>query len=294
MTLRHPHAGDAIEHLTLPCEGIHLHVAAAGPKDGPLLVLLHGFPEFWYGWRNQIHHFASLGYRVLAPDQRGYNLSDKPTDVSSYRLDRLAADIVGLVETLGRRTAFVAGHDWGAIVTWWLATFHSEKFPKTAVLNVPHPSVMARKLVTDPRQLARSWYMFFFQVPGLPEAWFARNDFSIGCRSLRGSSRRGTFGDEDLALYREAWGRPGAVRGMISWYRANLRSTPKFGRNRVRKPMLILWGEKDLFLGKEMARESLKLCDQGSLETFPELTHWIQHEDPVRVNAALEKHFGRP
>ncbi len=294
MTLRPLRASDAIEHLTYSTQGIHLHVAAAGPKDGPLLVLLHGFPEFWYSWRKQIQHFASLGYRVLAPDQRGYNLSDKPSAVSAYRLDRLGGDIVGLVEAAGRGTAFVAGHDWGAAVTWWLAANHAEKFPRTAVLNVPHPAVMARQLVTDPRQLARSWYMFFFQVPRLPEAWFSRNDFAVGCRSLRGSSRRGTFGDEDLALYKEAWGRPGAVRSMISWYRANLRSAPSFARTRVKNPMLILWGEKDLFLRKEMAKESLKLCDQGSLETFPELTHWIQHEDPARVNAALEKHFGTP
>jgi len=273
--------------------GVRLHVVEAGPGDGPLVVLLHGFPEFWYGWRKQIGPLADAGFRQLVPDQRGYNTSDKPEAVSAYRLDALADDVVGLLDEAGRERALVVGHDWGAVVGWWLAMTRPDRVERLAVLNVPHPAVMRRHLLTNPRQLLRSWYIFLFQVPGLPEWWIARNDFRNGCRAMR-TSRRGSVTDADLARYREAWAQPGALRGMVSWYRAALRSLgTRAPSPRVRVPTLMLWGARDVALGREMAEPSIALCDDGRLVFLEDATHFVQHDEPDRVNRELLAFLGR-
>jgi len=275
-------------HEDASCDGVRLHLVAGGPGDGPPVVLLHGFPEFWYGWRAQLEPLAAAGLRVLAPDQRGYNLSDKPRGLAAYRLDRLADDVACLIEAAGVRRAALVGHDWGAIVAWWTALRHPDRVRRLAVLNAPHPLVFRRFVRHDPTQRRRSWYAFFFQLPWLPEWWFRRRDFSVGARSLRGSSRRGTFDDEALARYRHAWGRPGALRAMIDWYRASLRRPPgRVADPRVHVPTLIVWGTRDRFLGREMVEPSLALCDDGRLVELPEATHWLQHEEPERVNRLL-------
>jgi len=154
-----------VEHDRIATNGITLHVAQAGPADGELVVLLHGFPEPWWGWRNQIPALAASGFRVLAPDQRGYNFSDKPAGRGAYRMDTLARDIVGLIDATGRNRAAVIGHDWGGAIAWWLATYHPDRVRRVAVLNCPHPLVFSRILRRSPAQLLRSWYMFFFQFP---------------------------------------------------------------------------------------------------------------------------------
>lgn len=283
-----------LEHLRFERDGVKLHAVAAGPADGPVVILLHGFPEFWKSWSRQIEPLARAGYRVIVPDQRGYNLSDKPSKVADYRLDCLADDIIGILDHLHVRQACVAGHDWGAAVTWWLVTFHPDRFGSAVILNVPHPRVMQRKLLTSFRQVARSWYMFFFQVPGLPERLLAMNDWRLGVRLLLGSSRRGTFGREDLQAYKRAWSQPGAMRSMVNWYRAAFRhSRPERSATdwTTSVPVLILWGEDDRFLSREMARESLRYCADGTCVYFPGVSHWIQHEEPARVAEALIRHF---
>ena len=210
-------------HRTIATNGVHLHVVEAGPESGPLLILLHGFPEFWYGWRRQIEPLAAAGFHVLVPDQRGYNLSDKPESISAYNIDTLARDIVGLIDEAGAAKAYVVGHDWGGAVGWWLGVKHPERLEKLALLNIPHPVVMKQTVRKDPVQRKKSSYIFFFQLPWLPERSFRKNNFARGVQSLQGSSRPGTFSDADLALYREAWSQPGEVRSMIHWYRASLR-----------------------------------------------------------------------
>src|SRR5438094_5123767 len=182
--------------------GVTLHAVVAGPKDGPVVVLLHGFPEFWYGWRKQIEPLAAAGFRVIVPDQRGYNLSSKPHGVTSYALPELASDVIAIADQLGQQKIFLAGHDWGAAVAWSTALLHPQRIAKLVVLNVPHPSVMRKFLSTRPRQLLHSWYMFFFQLPWLPEIFFSAFNFRIVSRSLLRSSRPGTFSTEDLAQYR--------------------------------------------------------------------------------------------
>ena len=278
----------AIERF-VPANGIRLHVVEAGLPSGPPVVLLHGFPELWYGWRGQIGPLADAGFRVIVPDQRGYGLSEKPAGVAAYDVKTLAADVVGLLDACGLAEASIVGHDWGAVVAWWLALAHPERVSRLGVLNVPHPAVMRGHLLSNPRQVARSWYVFFFQLPRLPERFLARNDFANLARAVR-SGRRGTCTDADLAVYREAWARPGALTGMVNWYRAALRSASRrLPRLRVGVETLVLWGARDRFLGREMAEPSVALCDDGRLEFFETATHWLQHDEAAAVNDRLRR-----
>jgi pimeloyl-ACP methyl ester carboxylesterase len=266
---------------------VRLHVVEAGPAGGPPVVLLHGFPELWYGWRRQIGPLADAGFRVIAPDQRGYNTSDKPAGLAAYRLEALGGDVAGLLDALSLERASVVGHDWGAVVAWWLGIARPERIERLAVLNVPHPAVMRRHLFTSPRQLLRSWYVFFFQLPAWPERFLARGGFASLARAVRGG-RRGTCTDADLAVYREAWAQPGALTGMLGWYRAAVRFAPTaLPRRKVAAETLLLWGARDRFLGREMAAPSLERCERGRLEVFEEASHWIQHDDADAVNDRL-------
>ena len=270
---------------------VRLHAVAAGPSDGPVAVLLHGFPEFWYGWRRQIEPLAAAGFRVIVPDQRGYNLSSKPSSVAAYAIPELVSDVIAIADQLGQQKIFLAGHDWGAAVAWSTALLHPERVAKLVVLNVPHPSVMRRYIATRLAQTRRSWYMFFFQLPWLPEFFFSAFQFRMGTRALVRSSRPGTFSSEDLAQYRGAWSQHGALTSIINWYRALFRQRVKFPDRTVRVPTRILWGERDAFLLAEMARESLRYCTNAELFTFPDTTHWLQHEEPAKVSQHLIEFF---
>lgn len=281
-----------MRHRRIATNGIHLHAVEAGPRDGPLVILLHGFPEFWYGWRHQIGALAAAGFRVLAPDQRGYNLSDKPKGVAAYNLDQLALDVVGLIDDAGRAKACVVGHDWGGAPAWWLGLKHADRIDRLAVLNTPHPAVMLRHLLTHPAQMAKSWYMFFFQLPWLPERRMRKDGWAIAAKALLHTSRPGTFTGEEIERYREAWAQPGAATAMIDWYRAAFRSRPRPpASDRVRVPTLLIWGAQDRFLKREMAQPSIDLCDTGRLVFFEEATHWVQHEEPDRVNPLIADFF---
>lgn len=281
-----------LEHHDVATNGLRLHVVQCGPGAGPLVVLLHGFPEFWYGWKSQLPALAAAGYRVWAPDQRGYNLSDKPGRVADYALPTLAADIIGLLDAAGRPQARVVGHDWGGIVAWYLAAHYPARILQTAVLNVPHPAVVSRQLWRLPSQLLRSWYILFFQLPGLPEWLIRRRNWYFGARALRATSRRGTFSAADLARYKAAWAQPGAFTGMVNWYRALLRRPARGPWPRIQGPLLLLWGRQDAFLDARLAAPSLRECEQGQLHYFPNATHWVQHEEAAAVNKLLVKFWG--
>ncbi len=279
------------EHLTFHNGAIQLHAVASGPADGPVVILLHGFPEFWYSWHQQIVPLASAGFRVIVPDQRGYNLSSKPRGAANYALSHLTSDILAIAGQLNAEKFFLAGHDWGAAVAWSVALLHPQRISKLAILNVPHPSVMRRYLASSRRQLRRSWYMFFFQLPFLPEAAFTAFNYRLGVRSLVRSSREGTFSPDDLAQYRSAWSQPHALTSMINWYRAAFRHRTPFPDRTVRVPTCIFWGVRDAFLMAEMAQESLKYCTQAELYTFANASHWLQHEEPARVSQLLIDFF---
>lgn len=271
--------------------GVRIHAVAAGPKDGLVVVLLHGFPEFWYGWRKQIEPLATAGFRVIVPDQRGYNLSSKHRDVAAYAIPRLVSDVIAIADQLGQEKIFLAGHDWGAAVAWSAALLHPDRIAKLVIVNVPHPSVMRRHVYKHLRQTLRSWYIFFFQIPWLPEAVFSAFDFRMGTGALLGSSQSGAFSDEDLAQYRAAWSQRGATTGMINWYRAAIRYRVPFADRTVRVPARILWGERDKFLVPEMARESLRYCTNAELIPFPDASHWLQHDEPAKVSQILVEFF---
>jgi pimeloyl-ACP methyl ester carboxylesterase len=284
-----------IEHHRIPTNGITLHVVQAGPQDGRPVILLHGFPEFWWGWHHQIPALVQKGFRVLIPDQRGYNLSDKPRGRAAYRIETLAQDIVGLINATGRECASILGHDWGGAVAWWLATYHPDRVDRLAVLNCPHPLVMSRTLMRSPAQILRSWYMFFFGLPWLPEWMLSRTDWTMLGRAMRATARPGTFTDADLLQYRTAWSQPGALEAMLNWYRAAL---PRLlARSpagvRVRVPALLLWGAHDAFLGREMVEPTMNLCDRGRVVFLEEATHWLTHEEPEKVNALLIEFLSR-
>jgi pimeloyl-ACP methyl ester carboxylesterase len=279
---------ERLRNTTQAINGIRLHIVEAGPADGPPVVLLHGFPEFWYGWRHQIGPLADAGFRVVVPDQRGYAASEKPGPVSAYGLDTLAEDAAGLVASTGSSSAAVVGHDWGGIVAWWLAVRRPDLVRRLVVLNGPHPIAFRRYLATSPRQLLKSWYTFYFQLPRLPEALFRRRDWARLAESLRTTSRLGAFSDADLDRYRAAWSEPGAMTAMIHWYRAAWRVPPAPREDvRVHVPTLLIWGAKDRFLERGLAESSLDYCDHGMREVIEEATHWVQHEEPARVNRLL-------
>lgn len=226
--------------------------------------MLHGFPEFWYGWRHQMSALATAGYRVWAPDQRGYNISDKPLGVGAYELDRLAADVVALLDAAGARKAHLVGHDWGAAVGWHVATIHPRRVQSLVAINVPHGTVMRDHLRHDWRQLLRSWYMFVFQLPVVPEKLLSMQHYRYLVNALIETARPGTWSAADLSLYREAWAQPMAMHSMINWYRAAMRYQVRYPAGlRIEVPVLVLWGAQDRFLGADMARESAALCHQG-------------------------------
>ncbi len=273
---------------------INLHVMTDGPENGTAVILLHGFPEFHYGWKNQIPALVQTGFRVIVPDQRGYNLSDKPGGISAYDVDILAKDIVGLFDHFGIQKAKLIGHDWGAAVAWIVAINHPERLEKLAILNVPHPDVMADFVLNNPAQRKKSWYVYFFQIPWFVEWILSKNNFEYLARMLRRSGRKNTFTEADIVEYKKAWSQNGAVTGMLNWYRAamrrGLRSTlkrKKASARRVHVPTMMLWGKRDIALSFEMAQPSIDLCDQGELTFFDKSTHWVQHDASVEVNQKL-------
>ena len=281
-----------VEPLRLHANGIELEAVAAGPADGPLVVLLHGFPEFWYGWRHQIAPLAAAGLRVLVPDQRGYNRSSKPVGRRAYSLGTLADDVIGLASALGRERFAVIGHDWGGVVAWHLAARNQDRIERAAILNAPHPATLQRYMLAHPSQAARSWYVGFFQSPLLPELVLGAGDFAGLRRALDATARPGTFTEEDARRYRAAWAQPGALTAMLNWYRALPLAAGSVRSTRVRAPVRVIWGDRDVYLERGLAKAGLALCDRGEAFHLADATHWVHHEEPETVNRLLIEFLG--
>ncbi|HEX8719486.1 MAG TPA: alpha/beta hydrolase [Pyrinomonadaceae bacterium] len=281
-----------IRHGYAQVGDVRLHYAECGGGER-LVVLLHGFPECWYSWRKQMPVLGRR-YRVVAPDMRGYNLSDKPERVEDYRMSRLVDDVTGLIRHFGAREAAVVGHDWGGAVAWAVAQHYPDYVWKLASLQVPPPAVWARNMTFQ--QLLRSWYMLFFQLPAVPEWWIRRGDFAGLPEVFRTTSRPGTFSDEDIEVYKSALREPGALTAAVNYYRANLFSL--FGRRlgdreirrheRVRVPTLFVYGERDFAILPETVKGVADYVDAPYTELrLGRSNHWVQQESPAEVNAAL-------
>lgn len=270
---------------------VALNVAEAG--EGPLVVLLHGFPEFHGGWRHQIPALVDAGFRVVAPDQRGYGLSDKPARVGDYRVEALAADVAGLIEACGEQRAHVVGHDWGALVAWGMAMWHPEMVSSLSILNVPHPQRLQAALTRPSRQMLRSWYAMLFQIPRLPEMLLSAGGYRAMAQGFA-DARPGAFTAEDLDRYRAAWSRPGALTAMLAWYRAAVRRDPRASRagwRTIKAPTLVIWGERDRFIEASLAEPDPAWVPRARVERLPAASHWVQHDEPDRVNALLIEHL---
>ncbi|RYJ13160.1 alpha/beta hydrolase [Halogeometricum borinquense] len=279
-------ADHRVESTYRNVNGVQLHVVAAGETDAPLVVLLHGHPDFWYGWRAQIISLVEAGFRVVVPDQRGCNLSEAPAGIDPYRTPNLCDDIRELIHDEGRESAHVVGHDFGAYVAWNLALRQPSVVNRLGILNVPHPTVYRDTLRASLRQIVRSWYVWFYQVPKLPEWMLSRNEMENMVASLEVTSNQGTFDEETIHRYRAAWRHTG-VGPRINWYRG-FRRSERPARNTVTQPTLICWGEDDIALVPAMAQKSIDYCENGQLRMFPDASHWVHHEREEVTEALLQ------
>jgi pimeloyl-ACP methyl ester carboxylesterase len=262
-----------LEHLDARGAGVRLHCVATGPRDGPLVLLLHGFPDCWITWKRQLAALGERGFRAVAPEMRGYGDSDKPRAVREYAESRLAADVDALTQHFGRSKAHVVGHDWGGRAAWCFAMQYPNRIDKLATLNVPHPVSMSKGLRTL-RQLRKSWYFFYFQLPSLPETHFTPE-------RLRSLHRR-MLSEEDAEVAVRAMRDP---RGPLNYYRAAARSPAKV--RRIDAQTLVIFGIDDRWLGQELADPPPDLVPRAHVERVANAGHWVHADAPDRVNALL-------
>lgn len=290
----------SIRHGYAQIGGVRLHYAERG-SGGRLVILLHGFPECWYSWRHQL---MALGDRftVVAPDMRGYNLSDKPPRVEDYRNDLLVDDVLGLIHHFGEQTAAVVGHDWGAGIAWAVAQRHPEYVWKLVAMQVPPMKVWLDNLTL--RQALKSWYMLFFQLPRVPEWMMSAKDFALVERAFKTTvARAGSFTDADIEVYKEALRERGALTAAINYYRANIfrmffkrrQLEQELSDERIRVPVLFIYGEQDHAVMPETVRNVRAYVDAPYREVrIPTSAHWVQNEAVEEVNAALNSFLSSP
>ena len=279
----------AAEARYIAVNGLELHTLVAGPETGPLVVLLHGFPENWYSWRKQIKPLAEAGYRVVVPDQRGYNLSDKPPGIHNYRLGALSADIVELIRSFGRERAIVVGHDWGGVVAWHLALRQPEVVEKLIVLNAPHPAAFLREIRSNPAQQRKSWYVGFFQLPIVPEELVGYDPIeSARFFFRRHAINQEAFSSFDIHVMATAIAQPGALTSMLNWYRAIVRDRSAVENLRpIETPTLLIWAEDDVALGRSLTYGLEPWVHHLKIHTISHCGHWVQNEAPEEVNEQL-------
>lgn len=278
-----------IAHRQVDLGEVRLHCAEMG--KGPLVLLLHGFPECWVSWHHQLPALADAGFHAVAPDLRGYGKSDKPEGLDAYRVEVLARDVAHLVEALGEKRAHVVAHDWGGAIAWFFAMWYPERLDRLAILNAPHPARFSRA-VKRPRQFLRSSYMLFFQLPFLPEALIRAGDFFLLRRLFRRDPRRpGAYSEEVIDEIVAAARQPGALRGMLAWYRAMMRRPTHTRWKPIERPVQVIWGEQDRYLLPEIAEPSREWVPDLRFTPIPEASHWVQADAPEQVNRLLIDFF---
>jgi pimeloyl-ACP methyl ester carboxylesterase len=277
------------QHHFIETNRIRLHCVSQG--EGELVVLLHGFPEFWYSWRYQIPALARY-FKVVVPDLRGYNDSDKPE--SGYDLDTLTADIQGLIKQLGYVKAHIVGHDWGGAIAWNLAQKFPQSLDRLAILNAPHPQRWLTEIGGNFDQLQRSWFILACQLPGLPE-WLIQLNLREFVKNIfqNEAIRKGAFTADLTKIYQDALAKPGALSAALNYYRqlmspGTLLQTLARSPKPVKSPTLVLWGENDSFLSPKFTEGLDKLIQAPfELKLVPQCGHWIQQEVPHLVNREL-------
>lgn len=273
------------EERDISIQAGHLHCVTAG--DGPLVVLLHGFPEFWYSWRHQIGPVAEAGFRVAAPDMRGYDLSSRPRGASNYRMEALVQDVVDLVHALGQQGCILVGHDWGGMVAWFTAMTHPELVERLVVMNCPHPAPFRRELARS-GQKKKSSYIAFFQLPWLPELVMRAFDFRRLRRALKSlSSNPDAFNEAEMARYLDAWRQPGALTAMLNYYRAMRTRPDKTAMQPIRCPTMLIWGQRDPVFVPEVFQDFDQWVPDLRLEKVPEASHFVQADAPEIVNRLI-------
>jgi epoxide hydrolase 4 len=272
----------AWQHKFIATNGIKLHYVTQG--EGPLMLMLHGFPEFWYSWRHQIPEFAS-DYKVVAVDLRGYNDSEKPPDKSAYVMAEFVKDVKGVIQGLGYESCILVGHDWGGAIAWSFTYAYPEMVDKLIVMNLPHPAKFIKGLRT-PQQLLKSWYILFFQLPVLPELLIKLSKYQAIATALQGMAvDKNIFTPADLAAYKDAAAKPGALTATINYYRNIIRGLRDRSDWRVLEvPTLMIWGEKDLALGQELTYGTEDYVRDLQIHYIPNCSHWVQQEKPQLVN----------
>ena len=284
------------EKLTLK-SGLNMRIARAGSPSAPLIVMLHGFPECWYSWRHQLRALSD-SFDCVAVEMRGYGETDAPAGVANYTLDKLVGDVADLIAALGRERAVVVGHDWGGAVAWATALMRPELVERLIVLNCPHLKRMSQELRHNVRQMLRSWYMLFFQLPRLPEWSFRRRDFAVLGRALMdGTVTKGAITRDDMHYYREAFRNPYSMSAAINYYRANFRSgfMARSGTNdwidrEIAAPTMLIWGEQDFALGVELTDNMQPLFSGPfTLRKIPDAGHWVQQDQPELVSRYIRE-----
>lgn len=280
----------AISHDSIKTNGLRFDVTIAGAGE-KLALLLHGFPECAYSWRYQIPMLAHLGYRVWAPNLRGYGKSDKPAGISEYTLDKFAQDVADLIDASGAKSVLLCGHDWGGMIAWHFAMYGLRPIERLVIMNAPHPACFYQRARTL-RQLRKSWYIAFFQIPYLPELLLSRRNCELVARAFtRMAVDKSRFPDEVLEVFRNNACEPGALTAMLNYYRAARRSArihKQRGFPRIDVPTLMIWGERDGALGKELTYGTDQYVSDFIVRYLPNVSHWVQQEAPETVNGMLE------
>jgi pimeloyl-ACP methyl ester carboxylesterase len=279
----------AITHRTIHANGLSFNVAVAGAGE-KLALCLHGFPESSFSWRHQMPLLAQLGYQVWAPDLRGYGGTSRPRGIQAYSLDNLRDDVAALIEASEAKQVVLIGHDWGALIAWNYAMFGRLPIDRLIIMNVPHPA-LAEKGLRTLRQLKKSWYIFFFQLPRIPEWGLARNGYAAIAQAFRGMAvDKSRFPAEVTRVYQDAAAQPGALTAMLNYYRAllrNLSANRRRGTPQIKVPTLMLWGEVDAALGKELTYGTDGYVSDLTLRYLPNVSHWVQQEAPETVNRMM-------
>lgn len=263
---------------------VNLHVVFAGPEDGEPVILIHGFPEYWYMWRHHMESLAQAGYRVAAPDMRGYNRSDKPKGRAAYKFTDYANDITGLMDSQNWEQANIVSHDIGARVTWSLVFDNPTRVKRAVIYSVGHP--LAFETTTDKSSV--SWYRTFFKMPLLPELFSRVGGLSLTAKSMKNSSLEGTFSDTELQVYKAAWDRGHAFDSMIGAYSdldAKIKNMPQDGVPDM--PVLFVYGLEDKFISKDVAERTKTYLGEDNVKIYPDLSHWILAEAPEMAAADI-------